>query len=204
MKRKETKGVLMWMIVACILSAFTLTMAAEPGEEAIDIDWNSPQSVYDRIMGQGPVEVIPAALDGYGLKLAGKKGMLTGYVLPKGWKEAIGDVKKLIATNSGSLVHDPATALNASIFEQMTGIHVEFIEMQDALIWPKTMSAAMAKSTDIDLFYVDRAMIDTSILAVAGWIYPVDELFPPDVLVPLPTVEMAAEMLPGRVLWLRR
>jgi multiple sugar transport system substrate-binding protein len=43
------------------------------------------------------------------------------------------------------------------------------------------MSAAMAKSTDIDLFYVDRAMIDTSILAVAGWIYPVDELFPSNV-----------------------
>jgi ABC-type glycerol-3-phosphate transport system substrate-binding protein len=43
------------------------------------------------------------------------------------------------------------------------------------------MSAAMAKSTDIDLFYVDRAMIDTSILASAGWIYPVDELYPPDV-----------------------
>jgi len=181
MKRKVVKGALMWMIVACILSVFTLTVASEPPEEAVDIDWNSPQSVYDRIIGQGPVAVIPPELEGYGVKLAGKKGMLTGYMLPKGWKEAVGGVKKLVATNSGSLVHDPATALNAMIFEQMTGIHIELIEMKDALLWPKTMSAAMAKSTDIDLFYVDRAMIDTSILASAGWIYPVDELFPPDV-----------------------
>jgi len=46
--------------------------------------------------------------------------MLTGYRLPEGWKEAIGNVK-LVLTNSGSLPHDPATVLNAKIFEKMTG-----------------------------------------------------------------------------------
>ena len=96
--------------------------------------------MYDRIIGQGPVAVIPPELEGYGVKLAGKKGMLTGYMLPKGWKEAVGGVKKLVATNSGSLVHDPATALNAMIFEQMTGIHIELIEMKDALLFSRLLN----------------------------------------------------------------
>jgi ABC-type glycerol-3-phosphate transport system substrate-binding protein len=181
MNVKVVKYALVLTIVFGMLAAFSPVMASEVPEEMIEIDWNSPRSVHDRIMGQGPVEVIPASLEGYGVKLAGKKGMLSGYTLPSGWRQAVGNVKKIVATNSGSLVHDPATALNAMIFKKMTGIHVEFIEMKDELIWPKTMSAAMAKSTDIDLFYVDRAMIDTSILAAAGWIFPVDELFPPDV-----------------------
>jgi ABC-type glycerol-3-phosphate transport system substrate-binding protein len=181
MKIKLMKILLLWVVITISIAPFTLTVASEEPTEIIDIDWNNPASIYDRITGQGPVEVIPPDLEDYGVKLAGKKGMLTGYVLPEGWREAIGDVKKLVLTNSGSLVHDPATVINATIFRKMTGVHMEFIEMKDALIWPKTMAAAMAKSTDIDLFYVDRAMVDTSILSTAGWIYPVDELFPPEV-----------------------
>jgi len=164
-----------WIIVFTCLTFITSSLVfADPS----DINWNQPASVYQRITNQGPVEVVPSELEGYGVKLAGKKGMLTGYILPQGWKKAIGNVRRLVLTNSGSLVHDPATALNAKIFEKMTGIYMEFIEMKDELIWPKTLSAAMARSTDVDLFYIDRAMIDTSILAAAGWIYPVNELFP--------------------------
>jgi ABC-type glycerol-3-phosphate transport system substrate-binding protein len=181
MKKKILVIVLLCVAVTWSFASLTLTVASEKPTEIIEIDWNSPLSVFERITGQGPVEVIPPELEGYGVKLAGKKGMLTGYVLPEGWKEAIGGVKKLVATNSGSLVHDPATVLNAKIFEKMTGVHIEFIEMKDELIWPKTLSAAMAKSTDVDLFYVDRAMIDTSILASGKWIHPLDELFPPEV-----------------------
>jgi len=161
------------MVLLFTFSCFSLIFA-----DPSDINWNRPVSVYERITRQGDIEVIPSELEGYGLKLAGKKGMLTGYILPQGWKRAIGNVKRLVLTNSGSLVHDPATALNAKIFEKMTGIYMEFIEMKDELIWPKTLSAAMARSTDVDLFYIDRPMIDTSILATAGWIYPVDDLFP--------------------------
>lgn len=170
-------------IMLCISASllFVFFGASLVFSDPSDINWNRPMSVYDRITKQGPVEVIPPELEGYGVKLAGKKGMLTGYVLPYGWKKAIGNVKRLVATNSGSLVHDPATVLNARIFYKLTGVYIEFIEMKDELIWPKTLSAAMAKSTDVDLFYIDRAMIDTSILAAAGWIYPVDELYPWDV-----------------------
>lgn len=173
--------VFLCVIFTFVFASLTLAVASEEMGEVIEIDWDSPMSVYERITGQGPVEVIPPELDDYGVKLSGKKAMLTGYVLPSGWREAVGDVKKLVLTNSGALPYDPATALNAKIFEKMTGVHLELIEMKDELLWPKTLSAAMAKSTDVDLFYVDRAMIDTSILSAGKWIYPVDVLYPPDV-----------------------
>jgi len=182
MKKKRMLFVLLALVLTWSFTAPTLTVASEEPSEVTEIDWNSPLPVYERITGQGPVEVIPPELEGYGVKLAGKKGMLTGYVLPEGWKEAIGGVRKLVLTNSGSLVHDPATVLNAKIFEKMTGIHLELIEMKDELLWPKTLAAVMAKSTDVDLFYIDRAMIDTSILAAGKWVFPVDDLFPPEVL----------------------
>jgi len=178
MKKITVKFFLLCTVVISSLAVFTLSLLAAGPD---DIKWNKPVSVLERIKGQGPVEVIPSELEGYGVKLAGKKGMLTGYTLPQGWKVAIKDTKRLVATNSGSLPHDPATVLNAKIFEKMTGVHLELIEMKDELLWPKTLSAAMAKSTDVDLFYVDRAMMDTPILSAAGWLYPVDVLYPPEV-----------------------
>jgi len=178
MKKKVVQLFLAGAVVISGFAASTLTvLAAGPG----DIKWDKPVAVVDRITRQGPVEVITPILEGYGVKLAGKKGMLTGYILPEGWKEAIKDTEILVATNSGSLPHDPATVLNARIFEKMTGVYLELIEMKDELLWPKTLTAAMARSKDVDLFYIDRAMMDTPILSAAGWIYPVDVLYPPEV-----------------------
>jgi len=177
MKNKAVQLFLVGAVVIGSFAASTLPLSAVgPG----DINWDKPVSLVERITGQGPVKVIPPELEGYGVKLAGKKGMLTGYRLPEGWKKAIGDVKRIVLLNSGSLVHDPATVLNAKIFEKMTGIYVELIEMRDELLWPKTLSVAMAKSTDVDLFYVDRGMMDIPHLSAPGWIYPVDVLYPPE------------------------
>jgi len=117
---KVMKILLLCVIITGSFAALNMTLASEEPSETVDIDWNSPASVFKRITGQGPVEVIPPELEDYGVKLAGKKGMLTGYVLPDGWRKAIGGVKKLVLTNSGSLVHDPATVINATIFEKMT------------------------------------------------------------------------------------
>jgi len=178
MKKRVLELLLVGAVVISSFAAFTLTVLAAGPD---DIKWDKPVPIVKRITGQGPLEVIPPELEGYGVKLAEKKAMLTGYELPEGWKEAIKGVKKLVLTNSGSLPYDPATVLNAKIFEKMTGVHLELIEMKDELLWPKTLSVAMAKATDVDLFYIDRAMIDTSILSAAGWAYPVDVLYPPEV-----------------------
>ncbi len=168
--------------------AFARGAAEGTGEEALSkIQWEKPIPMVDRITKQGPVEVIPAWYDDYGVKLSGRKGMLTGYILPDGWKEAIGDVKELVLTNSGGMKHDPATALNAKVFEKLTGIHLNLIEMKDPLLWPKSLAVVMAKSTDVDLFYATRAMLEIPHMSAAGWIMDMDviwteptkKLFPP-------------------------
>lgn len=144
------------------------------------IEWDVPD-IVGRITGQGPVEVIPEAYDDYGVTVSGKLGMLTGYQLPLGWEQATEGVKELTLTNSGGLPHDPATVLNAKIFEKMTGIHLNIIEMKDSLLWPKTLSVAMAGATDVDIFYSTRSMLEIPHLSAAGWIHPIDELWPADV-----------------------
>ena len=173
-----TKKAIQCCLIGLVMVTFSLTaMAAGAG----DIKWDKPVSMPERIAGQGPVEVIPADYDDYGVKLSGKKGMLSGYKLPDGWQNAIGGVKKLVLTNSGGLKHDPATVLNAKIFEKLTGIHLDLIEMKDALLWPKSLSVAMARSTDVDIFYSTRSMLEIPHMSAARWIEPVDALWPPEV-----------------------
>ena len=172
-----SKNVFRIFLTLALVAFAASAMAAGPG----DIKWNSPKKMVDRIQGQGPVEEIPAEYDDYGVKLSGNKAMLKGYTLPEGWKAAVGGVKKLVATNSGGLKHDPATALNAKIFEKLTGIHIDLIEMKDPLLWPKSLSVAMAGATDVDLFYSTRSMLEIPHMAAAQWILPVDELWPADV-----------------------
>ena len=178
MKKKALPSLLAGAI---LISSFaltaTVTWAVGPG----DIKWDQPVSMVERITGQGPVEVIPKEFDDYAVTISGKKGMLTGYKLPEGWKKAIGGVKKLVLTNSGGLPHDPATVLNAKIFEKLTGVHLEIIEMSDPLLWPKTLAVLMAKSTDVDLFYSTRSMCEIPHLSAAGWIYPLEAIWPPEV-----------------------
>jgi ABC-type glycerol-3-phosphate transport system substrate-binding protein len=171
-----TRNIFKICLIAALVAFAGTAIAAGPG----DIKWDNPK-MTDRITAQGPVEVIPADYDDYGVKLSGKKGMLKGYVLPEGWKKAVGDVKKLVATNSGGLKHDPATVLNAKIFEKMTGIHIDLIEMKDPLLWPKSLSVAMAGSDDVDLFYSTRSMLEIPHLAAAGWILSTDPLWTPEV-----------------------
>jgi len=75
----------------------------------------------------------------------------------------------------------PIQVLNAKIFEKMTGIHLEIIEMKDPLLWPKQLSTLMAKSTDVDVFYNTRSMLEIPHLSAAGWAVPVDVLWTPEV-----------------------
>ncbi len=178
MNKKGMRVFLVGVFVLGNLAALGLpSLAAGPA----DIKWEKPVPMVKRITGQGPVEVIPKEYDDYGVKLSGKKGMLTGYQLPEGWKEAIKGVKKLVLTNSGGLKHDPATVLNAKVFEKLTGIHLDIIEMKDPLLWPKTLSVAMARSTDVDIFYSTRSMLEIPHLSAAKWVYAVDELWTPAV-----------------------
>ncbi|MBD3304903.1 extracellular solute-binding protein [candidate division KSB3 bacterium] len=176
-----SKRVIWTILVMSVVVMYAATaFAAGPG----DIQWNDPMPMAERIAAQGPVEEITADYDDYGVELskrAHNKAMLTGYVLPDGWKDAIGDVQELVLTNSGGLAHDPATVINAKIFEKLTGVHLNIIEMKDPLLWPKTLAVSMAKSTDVDIYYATRSMLEIPHLSAAGWILNVDVLWPEDV-----------------------
>jgi len=146
------------------------------------IQWDNPP-IQQRLLSQGPVKEIPPEMvesifKDYGVDLSGKEIMISGYQLPKGWKEATKGVKKLVATNGGGLKHDPATVLNAKIFENLTGIHMELIEMKESLAWPKMLSLLISKATDIDLMYSPAPALEIPHLSAAHWAEPVDELWP--------------------------
>ena len=71
-----TKKAIQLCLVGLVIVTFSLAaMASGPG----DIKWEKNVPMTERITGQGPVEVIPADYDDYGVKLSGKKGMLSGY-----------------------------------------------------------------------------------------------------------------------------
>jgi hypothetical protein len=181
-------GITIVIIIIAITGVWIITRPPPPPPpKAWElIDWEKPVPQVERIMGKGPVEPIPPEFielgkEWYGVDLSGKKGILTGYILPEGWEEATKGVDELVLTNSGSLKHDPAAVLNALIFYKLTGIRLTIIEMKDPLLWPKTLSVLTAKATDVDVFYSTRSMLETPHLSAAGWLHPVDELWPPEV-----------------------
>ena len=146
------------------------------------IEWGYTQ----RFLSQGPVEeiskkMVDSILKDYGVDLSGKKIMATGYKLPEGWREATKGVDRLVAMNGGGLKHDPATVLNAKIFENLTGIHIDLIEMKESMIWPKILSLFMARAKDVDLIYSPIPHLQVPHLGAAKWIEPINELWPDQV-----------------------
>ncbi|MCD6536872.1 MAG: hypothetical protein J7K49_07600, partial [Thaumarchaeota archaeon] len=79
-----------------------------------------------------------------------KTAAIGGYVLPEGWKEAVKGVDKLRFLNYGGMPHDPATAMGLAAFEDLTGIRIEYEEMEELTLWTKTVSIMTAKSDAID------------------------------------------------------
>ena len=110
-----------------------------------------------------------------------KIAAIGGYVLPEGWKEAIKGVDKLRFLNYGGMPHDPATAMGFAAFEDLTGITIEYEEMEELTLWEKTVSILTAKSPEIDILDL-TAVYYTSIVAKRHWAMPLDFFWPEDVL----------------------
>ncbi len=169
-----------------LLIVLSLLLIVSASALSAEINWNAPGSFVDRLISPGEIVVVPEEIvqkikADYRVDVSGKTMMLTGYQLPEGWKEATQGVEKIVLTNSGSLSSDAATAINAALFEKMTGIHIQFIEMDDPMLWPKALSTLMAGDTSVDGFYMTRAMLEVPHLSAAGWIEPVNELWPQEV-----------------------
>jgi ABC-type glycerol-3-phosphate transport system substrate-binding protein len=64
--------------------------------------------------------------------------------------------------------------------------------MQDPLLWPKSLAVVMAKSTDVDMFYATRAMLEIPHMSAAGWIIDVDYLWTQPVQALFPAKQLRA------------
>lgn len=109
-----------------------------------------------------------------------KVAAIGGYVLPEGWKEAVRGVDKLRFLNYGGMPHDPATAMGLAAFEDLTGIRIEYEEMEELTLWTKTVSIMTAKSDAIDIVHHSAPFLLAAI-AEKGWAMPLDFFWPPDV-----------------------
>ena len=115
------------------------------------IDWNKPASIYDRVA-------------------VGK------YVLPEGWKQAIGNTKELTFINSGSIDYDPAMAKGMEDFTRMTGIKLTAIEIGEELLHTKQSAMLRAKSPKLDLVFTTLSTESYYDYQMAGWLEPCDFL----------------------------
>ena len=153
------RRVLLLVVVAAL--SVPLAFAGGKGEpaaaeeEAVGlalIDWNKPVSMYERV--------------------AKPK-----YVLPEGWKEAIGGTKELTFINSGPLQYDPAMAEGMKIFSELTGIKLNAIEISEELLHTKQSAMMRARSDKLDLVFTTLSTEAYYDYQAAGWLEPCDLLY---------------------------
>ncbi|MBN2552855.1 MAG: sugar ABC transporter substrate-binding protein [Spirochaetales bacterium] len=99
------------------------------------------------------------------------------YVLPEGWKEAIGDTKELTFINSGPLQYDPAMAEGMKIFSEMTGIKLNAIEISEELLHTKQSAMMRARSDKLDLVFTTLSTEAYYDYQAAGWLESADLLY---------------------------
>lgn len=134
-----------------ILLAFALVILGSGSAQAQDpidlIQWNEPKPAVERLAGD---EWIP----------------------PKGWKEATKGVDSIFIYNSGALRHDPATQENFKIFEEKTGIEVNFAEVSSEILFQKTLSTLVSKDPSVTAMSLDSGPYELRQVIGAGWAEP--------------------------------
>jgi len=153
--RKDTIAIL---IVVVFTVALPFGLFAEGGKEeataAVQIDWNSPNMV-ERLTADR-------------------------YILPDGWEEATAGVKEITFGNAGGMSGDIATLMNLLRFEELTGIHVDYLELPPPIIDNKALVALSTKDKNMHAPMV-RLMMTLATFSSAGWLEPLDELWTPEV-----------------------
>lgn len=134
-----------------ILLAFALVILCSGSAQAQDpidlIQWNEPKPAVERLAGD---EWVP----------------------PKGWKEATEGVDEIFIFNSGAMRHDPATAENIEIFEEKTGIQVNYAEVSSEILFQKTLSTLVSKDPSVTAMSLDSGPYELRQVVGAGWAEP--------------------------------
>ncbi len=87
--------------------------------------------------------------------------------------------KHITVGNWGAIKYDPATLENMKLWEQQTGIKVKYVEVPAEQAQAKYMSMFMARSGAIDTFDYDPGLVFQ--YSRAGWLEPLDDLYPPEI-----------------------
>jgi len=103
------------------------------------------------------------------------------YILPTGWEEATKGVKKIVHFNAGGMKHDPGTLANFKLFEKLTGIKVEYVEVSDKVLLQKTISALVSRDSNVTSMCVSEPAYSLQHLIAANWIEKMDAIWSPGV-----------------------
>lgn len=99
------------------------------------------------------------------------------YELPSNWEKAVEGVDKIRAFNYGSLdPWDPATLEAGRIFEEKTGVEVEYLAVPRLQMRPKEVSMLSARSDAVDILQADFSLIKD--YQAANWLADLTPLFP--------------------------
>jgi len=137
-------------MVLLSVAAVAFAEGKQEGEEQNRVDminWNEPMPAVDRVTGEE-------------------------YVLPEGWEKATEGVEKLFYFNSGAMRHDPATKENIDIFEELTGIEVEWAEVSSEILFQKTLNVLVSKDPSVHAMSLDSGPYELKEVIGANWAEP--------------------------------
>lgn len=157
MRKTLTKTSVAFMVVMALsLMGFSQELLAAGKKPWEMIQWDKPRPAHERLSADE-------------------------YVLPKGWKEATKGVKRVLHFNAGGMEHDPGTLANFELFEKLTGIKVDYVEVSDQILLQKTISALVSRDPNVTSMCVSEPAFELQHLISANWIEPMDVIWGPKV-----------------------
>jgi ABC-type glycerol-3-phosphate transport system substrate-binding protein len=99
------------------------------------------------------------------------------YILPEGWQEATKGVERILHFNAGGMEHDPGTLANFKLFESLTGIKAEYVEVSDQVLLQKTISVLVSRDPNVTSMCVSEPAFTMQHLISAGWLQPMDAIW---------------------------
>jgi len=157
MRKTLTKiSVTLMLVMALCLIGFSQELVAAGKKPWEMIQWDKPRPAHERLSADE-------------------------YVLPEGWKEATKGVKRILHFNAGGMEHDPGTLANFKLFEKLTGIKADYVEVSDQVLLQKTISALVSRDPNVTSMCVSEPAFTLQHLIAANWIEPMDAIWGPKV-----------------------
>ncbi len=146
-------GLGLMLILLMIIGQTVFAAGEKPWEK---IEWNKPVPAPERLSADE-------------------------YILPEGWQQAVKGVERILHFNAGSMEHDPGTLANFKLFEKLTGIKVNYVEVSDQVLLQKTISALVSGDPNVTSMCVSEPAYSMQHLIAANWLEKWDVVWSPEV-----------------------